>query len=49
MCVFTYCDKKNIQNLFVKENGMAIHACVEGFFFVNPRLYPAKRNILVLE
>jgi len=32
MCVFTYCDKNNIPNPFLKETEMAGGAWVEGFF-----------------
>jgi hypothetical protein len=34
--VFTYCEKNNIPNPFVKEEGMADHAWVEGFLRHNP-------------
>ena len=34
MCVFTYCEKNNIPDPFVKEKGMAGHAWVENFCIV---------------
>ena len=36
MCVFTYCEKNSIPNLFVKETRMAGRAWVEGFLCRNP-------------
>jgi hypothetical protein len=35
ICVFTYCEKNNIPNPFVREKGMAGRACLEGFFCRN--------------
>jgi len=36
MCVFTYCEKNNIPNPFVKETEMAGSTWVEGFLRCNP-------------
>jgi hypothetical protein len=36
--VFTYCEKNNIPNPFVKENGLAGRAWVEGFLCHNPMI-----------
>ena len=51
MCVFTYCEKNNIPNPFLKETEMAGSAWVEAFFFcaVIPSLHPAKYKFLILE
>jgi len=42
MCVFTYCEKNNIPNPFVKEDGMAAHAWVEGFLQCNTMIISHK-------
>ena len=46
MCVFTYCEKNNIPNLFVKEKGMAGHAWVEGFLHHYPMIASCKAQNL---
>jgi hypothetical protein len=46
--VFTYCEKNNIPNPFVKGKGMAGCAWVEGFFFLhlNPMIAARKAENL---
>ena len=47
MCVFTYCEKNNIPNPFVKEKGMAGRDSVEGIFLSrNPMIAARKAQIL---
>jgi len=46
MCVFTYCEKNNIPNPFVKKKGMAGHAWVEGFLHRYPMIASHKAQNL---
>jgi hypothetical protein len=46
MCLFTYCEKNNIPNPFVKETGMAGSAWVEGFLRYNPIIASCKAQNL---
>jgi hypothetical protein len=46
MCVFTYCEKNNISDPFVKEKGMAGCAWVEGFLRRNPMIVSRKAQNL---
>jgi hypothetical protein len=46
MCVFTYFEKYNIPNPFVKKKEMAGHSWVEGFLCHNPMIAPRKAQNL---
>jgi len=46
MCVFTYCEKNNIPNVFVKEKGMAGRASVECLLRRNHMIAPRKAQNL---
>jgi hypothetical protein len=46
MCLFTYCEKNNIPNPFVKEKVMAGRTWVEGFLRRNPMIASRKAQNL---
>jgi hypothetical protein len=46
MCLFTYCEKNNITNPFVKEKVMAGRTWIEGFLRRNPMIASRKAQNL---